>query len=1377
MLRKLTIGAFALALATSVAAEETLDLGGTWKISFSDQSDFKDADFQDSEWQAIEVPSNWGALKNHKGVAWLRNSFQLPPGFPRMSRALAFQVHDQDETYVNGVLIGKTGIIGEPDSHAYGLRRVYFVPPEILREGSNTIAVRIQSSLEGHRGIVQGQVQFGALHALEKERALSELKSICFGAVYLTAGLYFLLFFLRLPKIRTHFYFAVFCLFLACYILLRAEAVSDFFGFLQAKRIEYMLLFILPIPFLVFWASLFQYKQPWYVLLYYVLLASFVYFPASTSTVEIWRVALGKWYILFGLGVLCILFLLVQELRRGSPLARVLLAGTLLFLLSILNDVLEDRGLLRTVRISEYGFLAFVCSMAASLVQSFVQLQRKSQETLQRLMEMDQLKERLVSNATEVLLSPAALILSAARRLRGRSLDRSASDYEELQRHGSEMNQALDGVLLLSRIQSGVESASFRILNASDLKRIYPEFSWPAEARILGTESLLQLLFQSGPSEDLEISWQNDAGLSIARRPLHSSASTSSLQENMIREAVKVLKGELYLRSNGDWFIQIPPASPDAPWTEKLEQLSSVRGTAIPRLFFSFCMLVVFAVLDQRTLAALQAGHLLFAIVSIGILWRSRKAGSEASRVFNGAVHAYMRTGTDLGQVSIAVFATGGLDSPWLLGFALPAVFSSLGRDSWRGRFAAAAGTLFAFLTEAAAASGVLPDINILGKGVTPTSPLQIGLHTSLIAAGLAGLAEVTHRLYASSLRAREEAHAERERAEKLNEFALAMNASPNFSRIIEQIVGYLQAAFRIDSLILLLPDETGDLVAERAFTSASVDRDVVARAQAFRVPAGPEGGIVRATFERKKPLYVKVKGAKDIFRRPYPGIEGDRSFVESLHFEWFLLVPLVVQNKAIGLVLCTSYSKQEGLDRAQISRVEEFCNQVAGAVNSAELLRQSALERDRSESLRKGADAAREEMETLAQFSRAINESADLKQILEGVFTHFKSAFGAQEVALQLVDETTSELYTVQWSSSRSLTASQTSFITNLRVPLIPDSGSLFRTYQKQKPVHIARKTISPFSSAVDRLITETLELHSVGQFPLVIQNRTIGVLWLSFGEGRRRPEQIKSIARLCDQIAGAVQHARLLEVSSKSREESDRLLANILPASIAEELKQNGQVEPLFYDSVSVLFTDFVGFTKASEGMLPDELVAELDGCFSQFDAVAKRNNMEKLKTIGDSYMCAGGLPQISDTHAIDACLTALEFRAFMVTTEQIKKSLGFEYWQIRIGLHTGSVTAGVIGTNKFAYDIWGDTVNTASRMESSGAPGMVNISGDTYMLVKEFFDCEYRGKVSAKGKGEVDMYFLNRIKPELSADDDGLLPNAKFEMMRLEIGGPGG
>ncbi|MCE9499863.1 MAG: adenylate/guanylate cyclase domain-containing protein, partial [Leptospira sp.] len=232
--------------------------------------------------------------------------------------------------------------------------------------------------------------------------------------------------------------------------------------------------------------------------------------------------------------------------------------------------------------------------------------------------------------------------------------------------------------------------------------------------------------------------------------------------------------------------------------------------------------------------------------------------------------------------------------------------------------------------------------------------------------------------------------------------------------------------------------------------------------------------------------------------------------------------------------------------------------------------------------------------------------------------------------------------------------------------------------------------------------------------------------------------------------------------------RKKSDNLLLNILPLSVAEELKSKDSVIPKHFDSVSVLFTDMAGFTKIAEKMTPVELIGELDEIFSHFDSVSKSCGLEKIKTIGDSYMAAGGLPEENRTNAIDSVLCGLKFQRFMEDhkTGRIKENK--PYWELRLGIHTGPVVAGVVGKEKFAYDIWGDTVNTASRLESSGVTGRVNISGATFDLVKDFFDCEHRGKVSAKNKGEIDMYLVNRIKPELSVPGSPYEPNESFKKL---------
>ena len=211
------------------------------------------------------------------------------------------------------------------------------------------------------------------------------------------------------------------------------------------------------------------------------------------------------------------------------------------------------------------------------------------------------------------------------------------------------------------------------------------------------------------------------------------------------------------------------------------------------------------------------------------------------------------------------------------------------------------------------------------------------------------------------------------------------------------------------------------------------------------------------------------------------------------------------------------------------------------------------------------------------------------------------------------------------------------------------------------------------------------------------------------------------------------------------KEREKSEELLINILPEETAAELKTNGHAAPQFFEAATVLFTDFVGFTQISEHLRADELVSNLDACFQSFDEIITNNGLEKIKTIGDSYMAACGLPSLDSDHAKKTIRAALEIIAFIDQWNRTKIEKGKEPWHIRVGIHSGPVVAGVVGRRKFAFDIWGDTVNTASRIEASGELGKINISGSTYELVKNDFECIYRGRIPAKNKGDIDMYFV--------------------------------
>lgn len=231
------------------------------------------------------------------------------------------------------------------------------------------------------------------------------------------------------------------------------------------------------------------------------------------------------------------------------------------------------------------------------------------------------------------------------------------------------------------------------------------------------------------------------------------------------------------------------------------------------------------------------------------------------------------------------------------------------------------------------------------------------------------------------------------------------------------------------------------------------------------------------------------------------------------------------------------------------------------------------------------------------------------------------------------------------------------------------------------------------------------------------------------------------------------SLQNSELEEAHAKlnaEKDKSDNLLLNILPEKIADELKHNGAAEPTSYDEASVLFTDFVGFTTLADKMNANDLVEELNICFTAFDTIVAKHGIEKIKTIGDSYMAAAGIPSANNTHAVDVINAALEMIDFMNERAIQCEQNGKPHFEVRIGINSGSIVAGIVGSRKFQYDIWGDTVNVASRMESNGYPGKVNVSASTYELVKAnpSFQFEERGFVEIKGKGAMEMYFVSKV-----------------------------
>ena len=247
----------------------------------------------------------------------------------------------------------------------------------------------------------------------------------------------------------------------------------------------------------------------------------------------------------------------------------------------------------------------------------------------------------------------------------------------------------------------------------------------------------------------------------------------------------------------------------------------------------------------------------------------------------------------------------------------------------------------------------------------------------------------------------------------------------------------------------------------------------------------------------------------------------------------------------------------------------------------------------------------------------------------------------------------------------------------------------------------------------------------------------------------------------------------ARAETAAEKAR--TEELLANILPPSIAEELKKNGKVQPKYNAAATILFTDFKGFTLLAERTEPGALIGLLDQYFSAFDEIVSRLGLEKLKTVGDAYMAVAGVPAANRRHAIDACLAALEMQGAVARMKTLREKMRLPALEMRVGLHSGPVMSGVVGKHKFTFDVWGDAVNTAALMESNGAPGRINVSETVAGYVKTLFELEPRGPVVAKHDRAHEMFFLNRLRPEFSRDAEGRAPNQAFaaECSRLLTG----
>lgn len=381
------------------------------------------------------------------------------------------------------------------------------------------------------------------------------------------------------------------------------------------------------------------------------------------------------------------------------------------------------------------------------------------------------------------------------------------------------------------------------------------------------------------------------------------------------------------------------------------------------------------------------------------------------------------------------------------------------------------------------------------------------------------------------------------------------------------------------------------------------------------------------------------------------------------------------------------------------------------------------------------------------------ITEKKELRQSLKGIpvksFSHSESTFSF-EYANPSYFYPSKNLYSVYLENHDS-GWSDWSYNTEKTYSNLPPGEYTFMVKSRDalgnqsKKAKFAFKILNPWYKTQVAYIAYIMMIILLIYFAILITNRRLV-------KAKAKLEGIVK-NRTCE----ILNQQKNLEIE---KEKSEKLLKNILPAKIAQELKAHGNVQPKFYEMATVMFMDFKDFSKISQYADPLQVINEIDKNFIFFDKVCAKHNLEKIKIMGDAYMCAGGIPQPNKTNPFDAVLAAFEILEYIKKIEK-------DQWlcKLRVGIHTGELIAGVIGENKFAYDIWGRTVNTASRLEAAGEANKINISRETYNVVKDFFEFTYRGRLPAKHSGEYEMYFVNRIKKEYSEDPAGKKPNKEF------------
>ncbi|NNJ89487.1 MAG: AAA family ATPase [Eudoraea sp.] len=394
--------------------------------------------------------------------------------------------------------------------------------------------------------------------------------------------------------------------------------------------------------------------------------------------------------------------------------------------------------------------------------------------------------------------------------------------------------------------------------------------------------------------------------------------------------------------------------------------------------------------------------------------------------------------------------------------------------------------------------------------------------------------------------------------------------------------------------------------------------------------------------------------------------------------------------------------------------------------------------------------EQAKSSLHHLIQLGRSVHQQEDLYTMVSNLLDAVSEEASVDKAIFIIKNDQDFRIYAIKELGEKTI-------IRNISAEAATLPLSLLRFVDRRKSQLILGNACENPQYRNDPYIKENMT-KSVMCIPFIRGNQTKSLIYLenSLLENVFEFTNIDLINLMYSQVAVAMENSILTELLEdklqqrslqilQEKEKADNLIKNILPAKVAEELKISGKVKAKKFDNVSVLFTDFKDFTLFSEKLTADQIIDELDRCFKSFDSIIEASGLEKIKTIGDAYMCAGGIPDQRPSHEYDIVNAGLQMLDYIERTNDDREKRGIPPLLLRVGIHAGPLIAGVVGSKKYAYDIWGPTVNIASRMESSSEAGMLNISGTMYLRVKDQFSCRYRGKIYAKNVGEIDMYFV--------------------------------